>query len=219
MKHVVIDLEMNPIHKGYKYERRCCPLEIIQIGAVVLDENYNEIASFSTLVKPVYNDWIEPTIVDLTGITTQMVERAPVFHEAIHSFFAWIKNIQDEVEILSWSNNDLNQIISEAYLKEYEFSNDEDNLLDNWFDFQDEYRHTLLQDQICSLSSAIKQANLTFQGNEHDALYDAKNTANLLSILRNESKRNETYGSVMKYKEVSSCTLGDLFDFSSFVFD
>lgn len=42
MKHIVVDLEMNSLAKEYKVEKEICNREIIEIGAVVLDENYNE---------------------------------------------------------------------------------------------------------------------------------------------------------------------------------
>lgn len=52
MKYVVIDLEMNPIAAVHTAEREICKLEVIEIGAVLLDEKYQEIGSFVTLVKP-----------------------------------------------------------------------------------------------------------------------------------------------------------------------
>ena len=60
MKHIVVDLEMNGISKEHKEERQFWGREVIEIGAVVLDDSYNEIGSFKTLVKPQYNDRITP---------------------------------------------------------------------------------------------------------------------------------------------------------------
>ena len=88
MKYVVVDLEMNPLSKEYVEERKQCRSEVIQIGAVALDERYQEIGSFKTLVKPQYNSVIIPKIEKLTGITTSMVQEAPVFHQAIRQFFS-----------------------------------------------------------------------------------------------------------------------------------
>lgn len=59
MKYVVIDLEMNPIATVHTAEREYCKLEVIEIGAVLLDEKYQEIGSFVTLVKPRFNSRIE----------------------------------------------------------------------------------------------------------------------------------------------------------------
>lgn len=43
MKYIVVDLEMNPIQSKLKQERKICKNEIIQIGAVCLNEDYDEI--------------------------------------------------------------------------------------------------------------------------------------------------------------------------------
>lgn len=43
MKHVVVDLEMNGLAKEYKEERKIWGREVIEIGAVVLDDDYHEI--------------------------------------------------------------------------------------------------------------------------------------------------------------------------------
>ena len=50
MKHIVVDLEMNGIEK--KHRIFGCTMETIEIGAIMLDENYQEISSFKTYVKP-----------------------------------------------------------------------------------------------------------------------------------------------------------------------
>lgn len=62
MKYVTVDLEMNPLAKEYKAERAICCREVIEIGAILLDENYQEIDSFKTFVKPQFNDVIKPHI-------------------------------------------------------------------------------------------------------------------------------------------------------------
>lgn len=43
MKYVVIDLEMNPIAAVHTAEREICKLEVIEIGAVLLDEKYRKL--------------------------------------------------------------------------------------------------------------------------------------------------------------------------------
>ena len=61
MKHIVIDLEMNKIARSSE-ARKICKSEIIEIGAVMLDENLQEIGNFRTYVKPEYNDKIAEEI-------------------------------------------------------------------------------------------------------------------------------------------------------------
>lgn len=62
MKYVIVDLEMNPVSNEYPNERKVSRFETIQIGAVLLDEKYQEIGSFVTLVKPEYNTLYSETL-------------------------------------------------------------------------------------------------------------------------------------------------------------
>ena len=78
MKHIVVDLEMNYVAKKSD-ARRICRMETIEIGAVMLDDNLQEISAFRTYVKPEYNDYIERKIKRITGITEEMVQNAPPF--------------------------------------------------------------------------------------------------------------------------------------------
>ena len=87
MKYIIVDLEMNPLGSEFKKDWETCRNEIVEIGAVVLDEQYNEIGHFMTLVKPQMNAVIEGRIEKLTGITTKSVECAPCFKEAAEMFF------------------------------------------------------------------------------------------------------------------------------------
>ena len=66
MKYVIVDLEMNPVSNEYPNERKVSRLETIQIGAVLLDEKYQEIGNFVTLVKPEYNTRIQKRYEKLT---------------------------------------------------------------------------------------------------------------------------------------------------------
>ena len=52
MNYIVFDLEWNQSPIGQAGEHPRMPFEIIEIGAVKLDENYNVIDEFSRLVKP-----------------------------------------------------------------------------------------------------------------------------------------------------------------------
>ena len=81
MKHIVVDLKMNKV--GKEYRNLGCTMETIEIGAIMLDENFQEISSFRTYVKPEYNTRITSIVRDLTGITYDMVINAPKFNEAI----------------------------------------------------------------------------------------------------------------------------------------
>ena len=217
MKHIVIDLEMSKKHKkGSKMN----VLETIEIGAVMLDDDLQEVSSFKTYVKPEYSDGVAANITKLTGITNEMVEHAPVFNEALRMFTNWCIDSGEAVTIYAWSDSDYAQIAKEMDIKEYRISAKEERVFraDAWADIQKEFDSDLGFARQVSLKMALDMAGVDFTGREHDALDDARNTAELLRILRDEEQYNAT---LRKIKEVMSPTktsskLGDLIDFSLF---
>lgn len=216
MKHIVIDLEMNGTSNEF---REKCKMEIIQIGAVLMDDNYQIIGHFSTYVKPQFNTYIEDFYKQLTGISDSMVENAPVFFQAMDSFLSWLYSLEDDFEILSWSECDWMQIALEAEAKEYEFDEFGDYVFDNWFDFQLEFSHKLWMDHRCSLKDALEYAQIQSEGIWHNALDDAMNTAYLVALIRNDVACMNTFGKIIEFQTIHKNTLGDLFDFSQFVFE
>ncbi|WP_022755844.1 3'-5' exonuclease [Butyrivibrio fibrisolvens] len=218
MKHIVVDLEMNTI-SGKSEARNICANETIEIGAVMLDENYKEISSFRTYVKPEYNEGITKKITKLTGITTEMVQSAPLFTEALNMFTSWCLGTGDDVTIYAWSESDFDQIKGEMSLKEYEISDKEQAVLDRkWSDFQAEFDAHLGFEKQVSLKTALDMAGVDFSGREHDALDDARNTAELLFIFKDEALFDKTLRKIKEFMEPKSVggTLGDMFDFSMF---
>ena len=117
MKYIVLDLEMNGVPKDNKEAFESSHMEIIEIGAVALDEDYREIDSFLTYVKPRFNEIIEPRYEEMTGISTAMVKDAPGFEVAFEQFFRWCIDLDKEYEIITWSSNDELQIRHEMKQK------------------------------------------------------------------------------------------------------
>lgn len=217
MKYVVVDLEMNWLASKYKIEREFCEREIIEIGAVVLDEKFQEIDKFKTYVKPQFNDVISKSITNLTKITTEMVKDAPVFEEAIKMFFDWCNKQEDDLQFIQWSESDLIQMVREVTLKHIELDESVTILLKEWYDLQKECGSKLNLENSVSLKNAVMYAGLEFEGKEHDALDDARMTAILMKILRiPELFKNalEKVKEALTPKEIGT-SLGDLFDFSA----
>lgn len=219
MKHIVVDLEMNNIRRRSE-ARKICTNEIIEIGASMLDENLWEIGKFQLYVKPEYNDVIVPKISRLTGITNEMVANAPTFSVAFKQFTNWCLDIKDDVMIYAWSNTDYSQVMKEIQLKKYKLSEEEHDLLDHgWTDFQNEFDIHLGFERQISLKLALDMAGIDFNGRQHDALNDARNTAKLLRVFKDEELFDQTLRKIEEVMKPSSLenTLGNLIDLSMFM--
>lgn len=216
MNYVIVDFEMNAIANQYKEERAICNLEIIEIGAVILDEQFLVMGEFKTLVKPQYNDTISKRYESLTGISIQMLYDSPTFATAYEMFVNWCEMYGKDYEVYAWSDSDYNQLVAEMKLKNYE-KKENMSQLERWYDFQKEYTQTLGLERALSLENALYYAGVNPVGRMHDALYDAKNTAELFAIVRDSARCEEVLKGVidvLKPTEIKS-SLGEMFDFSA----
>ncbi len=216
MKYIVVDLEMNPLGKGYPEQKRICKNEVIEIGAVVLNEAYQEIDSFKMYVKPQMNIKVEDKVKKLTKITMDTLNDAPCFEEAAKCFLSWCVDIQDEICFVEWSETDAQQFTSELIMKGIELPEKYTERLHGWYDFQKEFGDALGLDNRVSLQNAMQYAGLDFEGQMHDALYDARNTAVLMETVRTQELRKRALENVIQVLNAESIgsTLGDMFDFS-----
>ena len=186
MRKIFVDLEMQPIHD--KSKRRICRSEVIEIGAVMLDDSGKETDSFKQYVKPVYSDRLSNKISDLTGITDGKLSGARHFEEVAEEFASWCLQYGQDIEIYAWSESDLTQIQSEINLKQIQPSSKLSYLFEHWNDFQQEYGELIGAVDPQGLDHALSISGISFSGKMHDALCDARNTASLYKVTRNRDE-------------------------------
>lgn len=180
-KYVIVDLEMCNVPKGIKRDAYNWRNEVIQIGAVVVDESLNITDEFMTLVSPEFGA-IDNFIEKLTGISRKTVQGAPKVKEALELFVNWLPS---DAVLVSWSENDENQIRKEIETKNIlvEGLND---YLDTWVDCQKTFGEKMNAQKNYKLSEALIIADIDYDDGEHDALVDAKNTAQLFVKMERE---------------------------------
>lgn len=177
--YVVFDLEMcNVLGKAKKESG--LGSEIIEIGAVLLNEFYEPVDSFITYVSPTIGN-LTSRIRKLTGITKDKLIGAPKIEDALHSFKTWLPQ---DVTLISWSENDARQIKKELSCKGIDYS-DIESLLQNSIDCQLVFADKVNSNKCYSLADALIIANVDYCDGAHDALVDAKNTAYLFKKLMN----------------------------------
>ncbi len=210
MKHIVVDLEMNPVNRTYREVRRKLNEEVIEIGAVRLGEDFKQEDTFQTYVCPEYGP-LRKQITALTGITMAKVEGKPCYAEAFRSFLDWVGNDQD-VKIYSWSLSDIKQIRSECRFKLPDFDT---SWLDvRWVDLQHEFDNRLGLHHNLALEHALGAIDHKFEGTQHTALDDAINTSAILTLMQDEEKFRRTMEPVMEIlhpKDTLTDSIGDLY--------
>lgn len=78
--------------------------EIIEIGAVKLDDELNTVDTFSELIKPVVSKKLRSRIKDLTHITNEDVRHGKPFSAVIAEFAEWVG---DDALIMTWGDTDI----------------------------------------------------------------------------------------------------------------
>ena len=176
--YVVLDLEMCRVFNNTDLRN-----EIIQIGAVCLDENYNIIDSFMRYVSPKYG-FIDKEIRRLTGITNKDIKNKDSIDKVLKEFFDWYP--KDSI-FVTWSDSDEIQIKLETSFKNINIEQ-----LDNieWIDCQKMFSKRIQNERQYALSEALKISNIFLDEREHDALADAINTAGLYKKLVTEKEFN-----------------------------
>ncbi len=180
-KYVVVDLEMCHVPYGEKRAAFNWRSELIQIGAAVINEELEMTDEFMTFVSPDFGE-IDSEIEKLTGISKKDVEGAPKIREAVCAFLDWLP--EDSV-LVSWSENDELQIRRELEAKEITIDGI-DYYLDNWIDCQKTFSEKMDAEKIYKLSEALIISDINYDENQHDALVDAKNTAQLFIKMQRE---------------------------------
>ena len=177
--NIVIDVEMCRVPKicrwsGYQYSN-----EIIQLGAVKLNEAYDVIDQFSMYVSPIYGK-IDCFITKLTEIHQKDVRKAPPLINVLEQLMQWIG---DEVPtFFSWSDTDYYQIRDEIRAKKMVFENMEQILKkENWVDYQQIVSRRFELDHQIKLSDALDLTEIDVEGRLHDGLADAFNTAMIIA--------------------------------------
>ena len=225
MKYVFVDLEMQPIDHKYKAERAISLAEIIEIGAVMLDESFEEVSTFKKYVKPEYSDHISRKIYELTGITDRYLSGCKSVKEELEAFAEWCLSFNDEITVYTWSDCDLKQIRKEYLLKALTYSDALTTVIDNMVDLQHEYDLAAGAQNHTGLSKALESVGIYFTGKMHDAIDDAYNTAEIFKAMSDRESFEREVAMINSYREPhqansgSGTTLGDLLDFSMFVFD
>ncbi len=147
--------------------------EVIEIGAVKVND-YNEVESiFSKFIKPTVNPILSDFCTRLTSITQTDVDRSKTFPFIIQEFMDWI-GIDEDFVLISWGKYDKQQLIQDCELHKMETE-----WLEHHFNLKPAYRALKDLKDEPGLKKAVKLEGFEFTGIHHRAISDAENTAKI----------------------------------------
>ena len=210
MNYLVIDLEMCKVPKDYRNKNYKYASEIIQIGAVLLDERYRRRDEICLYVHPEHGV-IDNFIANMTGIKNRQIKNAPKLRERLLELTEWIGD--REYQVFAWSNSDFSQLSHEVRSKKLQ---DEKILSfmapERWIDYQDVFVKRFGIERKIGLEEALGRVEIEPEGRLHDGLDDAVNTGYLIEKLKmNPEYKLVSYEMPEQEREHLSCTLGELF--------
>lgn len=181
MNYIVFDLEWNqPYSNDISFMKRTkMPLtgEIIQIGAVKLNERMDIVNHFTMFIKPRYLTRMHKHVRELTGITSLDLNHGVPFKTAMHHFQAWCG---DQYMLLSWGSDDILILRENLMLHSMKVLS-----YDQWVDAQMIYAYQRYgTNQQYSVSHAMEDLGISSEHlSAHNALHDAVFTAHICQKL------------------------------------
>lgn len=204
MNLIFLDFEMTCWSNQDRLEAPC--REIIQIGAVKLNEKHELVDRFIMNVKPIYVKDISTKCTKLTGLVWKDLEDAVSFPEALDHFTEWMG---ENPRIFAWGPDDKLQFNTECKTKEIEESRLKS--YERWTDLQAVFNGICGLKRRMSLMNALYIVGYDFEGKQHDAGDDAYNTSRLAKHIfyaEGRQKLRKSFG--LEEEESQGSTIGDI---------
>lgn len=191
MNYIALDLEWNQSFNRKYTVREPVNLygEIVQIGAVKVDEDYHMLKTFKILVTPQYYHRMHRKVSRLTGITNEDLKYGFPFPVALKHFQRWCG---EDFAFLTWGSCDVKILQENMALHKLDAS-----WLPKAYDVQMIFDHQITQEhRQVSLTQAMETLKVE-AWTTHDALNDARNTVCICQHLDMEKGLSE-YAALQK---------------------
>lgn len=177
MNYVVLDLEWNQTYfsKNMIKEPVLLRGEIVQIGAVKLDDDFRVVDTFKAMVAPKYYKKMHKRVSKLTGITTGQLQEGRPFPEVFEQFRAWCGQ---PCVFLTWGPDDIGILRDNVLLHALD-----EGWLPETYNVQVIFGDQILKERRqMALTDAMELLHRPALV-AHDALNDARNTAVICGCL------------------------------------
>ncbi len=211
MEYIILDLEFNGT---YSKNRHRFFNEIIEFGAVKLDEQLNIVDTFSELVSPQVTKKLNPHVAALTHINLDELKKSG--NTFSHAMARFRRFLGDGV-LMTWSNSDI-LVLMENY--RYFFGNDKLSFLRHYVNMQKYCQRAIGYNDRghqLGLSACAEMLGITYEDEQlHRAYNDAELTALCFKALYDETLLesyiytcDDDFYSRVTFKNYNICDLKD----------
>lgn len=193
MNYIVFDLEFNQKHPDEIIENdnlKGLTFEILQIGALKLDQDLNTVSTFNSFVKPTVYKTLHPYVVEITNITDEKLAFASDFTNVYNDFVNFIGDTNSTFVL--WGITDIKELIRNANFYNLSIA----NLPKNYIDIQGytSKHFNYSKGMKIGLKNAIEKLELPVDGGEfHDAYNDAYYTAEVFKRINDTTIKPKPY--------------------------
>lgn len=154
-------------------------MEIIEIGCALANRSGAVLDEHSFMVRPQRHPVLSAFCTELTHITQGMVDNAQTLPSVVGQMNDWLDGAEPDLLWCSWGNYDRNHLAAQCAL-----DNVDSRLLHlPHLNLKRLWRLTTKQRKKTSLASAMAFHELTFNGQPHRGIDDARNIARLLPFM------------------------------------
>lgn len=148
--------------------------EIIEIGAVKVNQYGEVLSSIDLFVRPTVNKILSRFCTQLTSITQENVDTAAYFPKVAARFQDWINEEGEEYTLCAWGKFDKQLLKNDCNLHKMDY-----DWLDNHIDIKGQYHDLKKMHKHGGLKKTVKKEGFEFDGIHHRAIADAENLAKI----------------------------------------
>lgn len=166
MNTVVFDLEATCEKDTRDFEN-----EIIEIGAIKLDENYNIIDVFAKFAKPYDGVILTDFCKELTSITQEQIDNAEPLKDVLVEFYNWSK----DSNLFSWGDYDRKQVIHDVIWQDLYDTIDVEEFSSRHTNLKTIFNKKRNLTKGVGVKKALNMIKEKFDGTPHRGIDDANN--------------------------------------------
>ncbi|MGV6935883.1 exonuclease domain-containing protein [Paenibacillus sp. CMM36] len=167
MNYIIFDLEATCWENDRSKQN-----EIIEIGAVKVNDKLDIVGEFQTFIKPRMNPQLSDFCKNLTSISQKDIDTATYFPQAIYKFQEWIG--REPYYLCSWGFYDKSQL-----KKDCELHKIRTEWIRNHISIKHQHGKLIGNDRGVGMERALKMLNLPLEGTHHRGIDDAKNISRI----------------------------------------
>ncbi len=148
--------------------------EIIEIGAVMINEYGEVISTFEKFIRPTVNPRLSGFCKRLTSITQEQVDTAETYPKVIQAFMEWGNIFEADFYVCSWGNND-----KKLFKDDCDLHSIDTKWLDQYVDLKGQFNNLKGMAVKGTLKKIVIKEGFEFTGKQHRAISDAINLSKI----------------------------------------